>query len=319
MKKIISCAITLFLLTSLISAADDIWLSDIEAAKKEAAKNKKDILINFTGSDWCGWCIRLDKEVFSTKTFKEKAPKEFVLVKLDFPRKEEQAEEIKKKNRELAQKYGVGGFPSIVLTNADGEIYGKTGYEEGGPEKYLEHLETFQAEKKKSDQLFEKAKKAEGLEKAKLLDKALTLLLENGIQRGHEETIETIKKLDKDNKAGLKLKYELPEKLKAIWMQAAKTKDADTALTESKKLIKLTQTDPELLQQVYLFQTDLHMKFKQDKKAALESLKKAHKTAPDSRIGKNLPEYIKQLENQVNTEESKPNPGKEKKEQSEDK
>ena len=236
------------------------------------------------------------------KTFKEKGPKNFVLVKLDFPRKKEQAEDVKKKNQALAQQYGVRGFPSIILTDSTGKVYGKTGYQEGGPEKYLEHLAGFQANKKKSDGFFEQAEKAEGLEKAKLLDSALTALLENGIQSGVEKTIDTIKQLDKDNKAGLKLKYELPEKLNAIWKEATQSKSADNGLTKSKELIKLTQSNPELLQQVYLFQTDLYLKFKQDKKSALDCLKKALKTAPDSRIGKNLPRIIEHFEKQLASE-----------------
>ncbi len=301
MKKTILCTTFLFLLTNLLSAGDDIWTADLEAAKKEAAKNKKDILINFTGSDWCGWCMRLEKEIFSTKTFKEKGPKNFVLVKLDFPQKNEQSAEVKKKNQMLAQEYGVRGFPSIVLTNAAGEIYGRTGYHKGGPESYIKHLATFRTNQKKSNEFFEKAKKAEGLEKAKLLDIALEALFATRVAGDIDinKTIETIKKLDKDNKAFLKLKYELPDKFKNIWKQAEESKDVNKAITDSKELIQLTKSNPELLQQVYLFQTNLNLRLKEDKKSALECLKKAHKTAPNSRVGKTLLEDIKYLQKEI--------------------
>jgi thioredoxin-related protein len=114
------------------------WLTDFEAAKKQAAAEKKDILVDFTGSDWCGWCVKLDKEVFSTEAFK--AQKDFVLVALDFPRRKEVPADQKAKNEALMTRWGVRGFPTIILTNAKGEPYARTGYQPGGPEKYLPHL-----------------------------------------------------------------------------------------------------------------------------------------------------------------------------------
>jgi len=126
------------LLAPLAALASEGWLTDLEAAKKQAAAEHKDILIDFTGSDWCGWCIKLDQEVFSTPEFK--AQKEFVLVSLDFPRKKQLSEEEKTRNEALRRQWGVQGFPTIILTNAAGEAYAQTGYQEGGPSKYLAHL-----------------------------------------------------------------------------------------------------------------------------------------------------------------------------------
>lgn len=126
------------LLTPLAAIGAEGWLTDFEAAKKKAAAEKKDILVDFTGSDWCGWCIKLDKEVFSTEAFK--AQKDFVLVALDFPRRKEIPADQKAKNEALMRQWGVRGFPTIILTNASGEAYARTGYQAGGPEKYLPHL-----------------------------------------------------------------------------------------------------------------------------------------------------------------------------------
>ena len=67
-------------------AGGDLWMTDFEAAKTKAAKENKYLLVDFTGSDWCIWCTRLNSEVFSTKSFQTEAPKQFVLVELDFPR-----------------------------------------------------------------------------------------------------------------------------------------------------------------------------------------------------------------------------------------
>jgi len=123
-----------------VKAASKVWLTDFEEAKKVAAKEDKAILIDFTGSDWCGWCIKLKKEVFSHDEFVKAASKDFVLVELDFPKKNNQSEEEKAANKALVKKYGVQGFPTIILADAEGTKFGQTGYREGGPGPYLKHL-----------------------------------------------------------------------------------------------------------------------------------------------------------------------------------
>lgn len=128
------------LLAILPAVAAPTWLTDLDEAKKVAAKEKKDILVDFTGSDWCGWCIKLKKEVFDLPAF-EAATKKFVLVELDFPNKKAQSDEVKTKNRAAQQKYGITGFPTILLMDAQGEVYARTGYKAGGPEKYVSHLQ----------------------------------------------------------------------------------------------------------------------------------------------------------------------------------
>ncbi len=126
-------------LMTTLSAADG-WMTNFAAAKKLAKKENKPILVDFSGSDWCGWCIKLDKEVFSTKAFKEYAKKNLVLLMLDFPRGKKQAASLKKQNMQLARKYKVQGFPTVLLLNASGKVLATTGYQAGGPEKYIAHL-----------------------------------------------------------------------------------------------------------------------------------------------------------------------------------
>lgn len=125
------------------------WVTDLEAAKKTAAQDGRDLFINFTGSDWCGWCIRLDKEVFSHKEFVDEASKKFVFVMIDFPKDKPQSKELKATNDKLAKQYQVDGFPTIILADAEGKTYGTTGYEEGGPKAYLDNLAKIQADKGK--------------------------------------------------------------------------------------------------------------------------------------------------------------------------
>jgi thioredoxin-related protein len=136
--KLSLLALLLFPFSAL--AGGDAWLTDLEEAKKVAKKENKAILIDFTGSDWCHWCIILKKEVFSKEEFLEAAKKDFVLVELDFPRKSEQSPERQKTNKALAKKYEIKGYPTVLLTDATGKVFARTGYQEGGVEPYLAHL-----------------------------------------------------------------------------------------------------------------------------------------------------------------------------------
>ena len=120
--------------------ATEAWMTDFAAAKIIAAAEQKPLLLDFTGSDWCGWCIKLDKEVFSQKAFKEFAADNLVLVELDFPRGKELSEDLKAQNKALSEKYGIRGFPTILVLSPEGELIEKTGYQRGGPEAYVAHI-----------------------------------------------------------------------------------------------------------------------------------------------------------------------------------
>jgi thioredoxin-related protein len=142
-KNFISLLIALGLtLVHITASAESNWVTDYKKAQEDAKASKKLMLLEFTGSDWCGWCIKLDKEVFSTPEFQNFASKNLVLVKLDFPRSKPQTEALKKQNEQLAQKYGIQGFPTIIVLNGQGEKVGELGYIEGGPSPFLAKLET---------------------------------------------------------------------------------------------------------------------------------------------------------------------------------
>lgn len=129
-----------FCLISFAVGAEEGWIEDYQTAKARAAKEGKDILMDFTGSDWCHWCIQLNREVFDQPTFKAEAPKKYILLLLDFPNRKSQSKELKRQNAELAQKYGIDGYPSIILADSTGRMIGKAGYEAGGDVKYLRRL-----------------------------------------------------------------------------------------------------------------------------------------------------------------------------------
>ena len=100
---------------------DNAWLTDFEEAKKRAAAEKKPILMFFTGSDWCGWCIKLHEDVLDKDEFQKFAKENLILLELDFPNSIPQSDALKKQNRALDEKFKVEGYPTMVLVEADGE------------------------------------------------------------------------------------------------------------------------------------------------------------------------------------------------------
>ena len=105
-----------------------------------AADHKRPMLLDFTGSDWCGWCIKLDTEVFSTEEFRKYATEKLVLVKIDFPKKKKLSPEQKRQNASLASKFGVEGFPTLIILSYNGKQLGRMGYRPGGPGPFLQQL-----------------------------------------------------------------------------------------------------------------------------------------------------------------------------------
>ena len=126
---------------STAAAAKAGWLTNYAEAQKEAQAKNKLLLMDFTGSDWCGWCIMLDKEVFSKPEFKEYASKHLVLLELDFPRGKRLPPETAAQNEQLVQKYRISGFPTVVVFDSTGKPLGALGYQAGGAPAFIAELE----------------------------------------------------------------------------------------------------------------------------------------------------------------------------------
>lgn len=136
--RLLLTVLTALCVTALTSSAKENWETNYEAALAQAAKSNKMVLIDFTGSDWCGWCQKLDKDTFSQPAFQSYAEKNLVLLELDFPQTVPQTDAVKKQNAELAKKFGVEGYPTLVLLNSKGkEVARNPGYLEGGPAAFI--------------------------------------------------------------------------------------------------------------------------------------------------------------------------------------
>lgn len=143
-KALLILFLTLGALT--MQAQDLQWHTDVATAVSLSEKSKKPLLLFFTGSDWCGWCMKLKKEVLTTPEFAKWAKDNVILVELDFPRKTAQSEQLKAQNAQLNQFFQVRGYPTIWFAKgvktAEGKIsfeaLGSTGYVAGGPAPWLD-------------------------------------------------------------------------------------------------------------------------------------------------------------------------------------
>jgi thiol-disulfide isomerase/thioredoxin len=208
------------------------WLGDFDAAVAQAKAEKKDLFVDFTGSDWCGWCIRLNEEVFSHEEFLSAVKKDFVLVALDYPRSPEAKAKVPnpERNKALSEKYQITGFPTILLMTPDGDVFGKTGYRKGGPTPYVEHVKELLT-----------TGKAEIAEVAKLVS-AWTTATGDAKGAAWDKLADTAEKLDPESVSAAKFVEPLRSALKD---------DADNGkgrkLRATKLLLRFGNSDSELL------------------------------------------------------------------------
>ena len=146
MKKILVIAFLTLTSMSMQAQEELTWHTDMSKATDISIKENKPMFLFFTGSDWCGWCIRLQKEVFKTPEFIKWAKDNVVLVELDFPRKNNQSEEVKMQNAQLQQQLQVRGYPTVWFVSAaktaEAKInlnaLGSSGYVAGGPKVWID-------------------------------------------------------------------------------------------------------------------------------------------------------------------------------------
>lgn len=145
--------------------AETEWMTDLPAAQERAAAEGKLVLVDFTGSDWCGWCVRLRKDVLDTPAFEEYAADKFVLDEVDVPQNPNFDKELRARNEELCARYSIDGFPTLMVLTPQGTVVG--GFVGGRPDlaSVQEPLEAARA----NAEALKAAEAAEGVEKAKAL------------------------------------------------------------------------------------------------------------------------------------------------------
>ncbi|HEV8052058.1 MAG TPA: thioredoxin family protein [Parachlamydiaceae bacterium] len=117
------------------------WQTNYEQAVQQSKTASKPLVLFFTGSDWCGWCTKLDEEAFDTREFAEAAGSKFIFVKLDFPLYSPQDPQTKAQNKELQQKFDVRSFPTVIIVDPkQNQQMGVTGYRPGGGKAFADHL-----------------------------------------------------------------------------------------------------------------------------------------------------------------------------------
>jgi protein disulfide-isomerase len=139
MKRLLICLSMVVTICHMASA--DEWLADLPAALSRAKSENKAVLLDFTGSDWCGWCMKLKKEVFDQSDFATYANANLILVEVDFPHHKQQSAVQKRANQALAEKFGIEGFPTIILLNSGGQQIGRSGYAPGGPVAFINDMD----------------------------------------------------------------------------------------------------------------------------------------------------------------------------------
>jgi thioredoxin-related protein len=139
MKKNITL---LFLFIVVVGFSQD-WKYNFEEAKELAKQQDKNIILIFSGSDWCAPCIKLEKNIWQSEAFQKESAENWILVKANFPRKKanQLSEEQSNHNRNLAEKYNIeGSFPLVVLLDNTGKVLGKMGFKNVPPEEYIKMI-----------------------------------------------------------------------------------------------------------------------------------------------------------------------------------
>ena len=283
--------------------AGEGWVTDMDAAKKQAAEQKKDLLIEFTGSDWCGPCIQMRANVLTKEDFIKEAQKNFVLVELDYPQRKAQPANIKAANGKLAELYKIRGFPTIVFAFPDGKPYGSfvggraREAVESEMQKAMQNKAAIQAAMNKAGE----AKTDEA--KIEALLEVLKLAPEEFVDNLYEDVKLEIVKLDKNDKLGMKAATEGAARLKKEKADySAYFKDKLSPKTPPAEMLKLIKKYPnrdkllpEIQQDLLMLEFDAVLQSTGDVDGAVLVLDKAAALGPDTKIGKRAADMKKSV------------------------
>ena len=273
------------------------WLTDMDAAKKEAAEQKKDLMIEFTGSDWCPPCMQLRANVFSKPDFQKEAQKNFVLLELDYPRSKEQSAEVKAANQKLAEQYGVTSFPTIVFADASGKPFG--GFVGGRPREDVMKAMQDALKNKEALQMVEAEVAKASTDEAKVaaLMEVLKLAPKDYVDNFYGDVKAEIKKLDKDDKSGLKAADahadQLKKEQKEVQDYLAGKMTANTTPAEALQVVKSYPNRdkllPETQQELLMMEFGTFLNSTGDVDGAVLILDKVAELKPGTEAGQQAP------------------------------
>ena len=202
-----STLFTLFLsfcgLSGSVFAEKIPYFTDIKAAKVAAAEQKKDLFLEFTGSDWCTWCIVMKRKILDKEEFYAATKDQFIFVELDYPKKKKLAAEIQAQNKALDKEYKIEGYPTIILTDSAGKAYALSEYEEGDTvESYVAELQELRKIHKLRDEAFTAAENAKTpQQKAKFLLSGLMAMKDDVVETFYADVLDKLIALDREGTA----------------------------------------------------------------------------------------------------------------------
>jgi serine/threonine-protein kinase len=246
------------------------WEPDFEAAKARAAREKKDLFVYFTGSDWCYWCLLVRRDVFGKDAFIDYVPRHFVLVELDFPQHKALPKNYPQ-NRALFGRWGFKTFPQLILADARGRPYAnlRDGTVRDDAADYVRQMEKLRQVRVARDELLSQAVSLEGLAKARCLDKALSLLPSDFFRSEYSDAVAQICELDSKDEAGLRSKYTqvMVGKRRVDVEEAMRKQDWDGTILKIDKIIEELKPTGKLAAEIYLDRARAQAKLQQWDKA----------------------------------------------------
>ena len=273
------------------------WLTDMDAARKEAAEQEKNLMIEFTGSDWCAPCMQLRANVLTKPDFQQEARKNFVLLELDYPRRKEQSAEVKAANRKLAEQYGVTSFPTIVFADASGKPFG--GFVGGRPREDVMKAMQDALKNKEALQAAEAnvAKASTDEARAVALMEVFKLAPKDYVDNFYGDVKAEIKKLDKDDKSGLKAADahadQLKKEQKEVQDYLAGKMTANTTPAEALQVVKSYPNRdkllPETQQELLMMEFGTFLNSTGDVDGAVLILDKVAELKPGTEAGQQAP------------------------------
>ena len=245
------------------------WTTSFVEARTQASSADKDLLLLFTGSDWCPPCMALEREVLDQPVFTDATAGAFVPVLLDFPSKKPQPDATRQQNASLQSQYKIQGYPTMLLTDAQGMVYAKLGYDPAiaseGPAVYAEHLLKKRAVRRARDAAFAEAEAATGVDRARALDRGLEAVGPELATAFYGNVLADVVALDPNDEAGLKSKYErllnmqnLEQELTAA-VGRLQSGELREGLDDINAMIDQYQPDGEILQTMELVRAQAHV------------------------------------------------------------